>query len=88
MTRRTDMPVADAPPDEPAVTAYDHAHLRLYLRLLDAEQAGACWREVAALVLGLDPNCDPEHAWRVYAAHLARAHWMTTHGYPNLLTAG
>jgi hypothetical protein len=37
---------ARAPQGEP-LTDYDRDHVALYLRLLDAEEAGADWREVA-----------------------------------------
>lgn len=35
----------DEPPLGAALTAYDQAHLKLYLRLLDAEADGATWRK-------------------------------------------
>jgi len=75
----------DAPPNGPTVTDYDRTHAVLYLRLLDAEVAGADWKEVAALLLGLDPLTAPEHARNVHATHLARARWMSTQGYQQLL---
>lgn len=78
----------DAPPDEPRVTAYDLAHKILYLRLLDAAAAGADWREVARIVLGLDPDRDREQAQRIHDSHLARARWMTESGYRDLLRQG
>jgi len=37
----------DTPIDDPVVTSYDHAHLLVYLRLLDAAAARADWREAA-----------------------------------------
>lgn len=75
----------DAPPDVPTVTDYDRSHAVLYLRLLDAEAAGADWKEVVALLFGLDPLTSPEHARHVHAAHLARARWMSAEGYQQLL---
>lgn len=75
----------DAPPDAPIVTEYDRSHAVLYLRLLDAEAAGADWKEVVALLFSLDPLTAPEHARRVHTAHLARARWMSTEGYQQLL---
>ncbi|MDQ0302461.1 DNA -binding domain-containing protein [Ancylobacter polymorphus] len=75
----------DAPPDAPTVTDYDRSHAALYLRLLDAEAAGADWKEVVALLFSLDPLTAPEHARRVHAAHLARARWMSAEGYQQLL---
>ncbi|HWJ74221.1 MAG TPA: DUF2285 domain-containing protein [Kaistia sp.] len=69
------------------LTAYDQAHLKLYLRLLDAEADGAAWEEVVELLFGLDPAADPSRAAKIHAAHLARARWMTESGYRHLLRA-
>lgn len=82
-TRRP--PLEDAPPASPRVTDYDLAHAVTYLRLLDAQADGADWREVARIVLDLDPTADSERARRVHDAHLARAQWMTREGYRDLL---
>lgn len=79
--------VADVAPNESALTAYDHEHLVTYLRLLDAEADNADWREVAQLVLQIDPSAEPDRARRAYDSHLARAKWMTEHGYRHLLRA-
>ena len=79
-------PVAEAPPASEHLTDYDRSHLKTYLRLLDAAAEDADWREVAAIVLGLDPGADPERARRVHAAHLERARWMTRVGYRDLLS--
>jgi hypothetical protein len=78
----------DQPPDAPSVTDYDLAHRITYLRLLDAASEGADWREAARLVLGLDPAREPERARRIHESHLARARWMTEHGYRDLLRRG
>jgi hypothetical protein len=80
--------ILETPPDEPRVTAYDLAHKILYLRLLDAAAEGAEWREVARIVLGLDPDRDPDQARRIHDSHLARARWMTEAGYRDLLRQG
>lgn len=80
--------ILDAPPDEARVTDYDLAHRVIYLRLLDAAAEGADWREVARVVLGLDPDRDPERAQRIHDSHLARARWMTEAGYKDLLRRG
>lgn len=77
--------LAETPPIDDHVTPYDLDHGKIYLRLLDADAASADWREVAQIVLGLDPDDDPAHAQRVYDSHLARARWMTTTGYRDLL---
>ncbi len=81
----TENAIAEAPPASDHLTDYDRQHLTLYARLLDAATEHADWREVAALVLGLDADGDPERARRIHDAHLARARWMTTAGYRDLL---
>jgi hypothetical protein len=70
-------------PDQ--VTPYDEQHFIIYARLLDAEAVNADWREVARLVLLLDPDKDPEAVHRCWQAHLARAKWIATTGYLQLL---
>ncbi|WP_458756559.1 DNA -binding domain-containing protein [Afipia sp. TerB] len=75
----------DSPPLTDRVNAYDEAHLAIYLRLLDAAEEGADWREVAGIVFGLDVTSDPERAKRIHDSHLARARWMTENGYRHLL---
>ena len=88
MTFTPDPPTADEPPDADRVTVYDQEHLKLYMRLLDAESAGAPVTEVARILLGIDPEIEPERAARVHASHLGRARWMTEHGYRDLLQRG
>ena len=78
----------DRPPESMALTTYDHAHMKVYLRLLDAEADGADWKEAVTILFGLDPECEPERARRVHDTHLARARWMTEHGYRQLVREG
>jgi hypothetical protein len=63
------------------LTSYDRTHMKLYMRLLDAETGGADWREAVTLLFGIDPGKEPERADRVHRSHLARARWMREHGY-------
>lgn len=86
MKPRIEAPVLDEPPTSPAITDYDRLHLITYLRLLDAEAAGADPDEVVRLVLRMDPRRDPARARHAYETHLARARWMTQSGYRHLLT--
>jgi hypothetical protein len=80
-----DPDVADLAPTEEALTAYDDEHISTYLRMLDAEAENADWREVARVVLHIDPEREPERARRAYDSHLARAKWMSSKGYRHLL---
>lgn len=78
----------DEPPDDPNLTDYDRSHMKLYMRVLDAATDGADWREAVAVIFEIDPRTDPERARRVHDNHLARARWMTEHGYRQLLGEG
>lgn len=81
-------PVADLAPTSGVLTGYDEQHHVTYLRLLDAEADGADWREVARIVLHVDPEHEPDRARRMWETHLARARWMTETGYRHLLRGG
>ena len=80
--------IADRAPSEVEVTDYDRAHLKLYLRLLDADAEAAGWEEISQLLLDIDPTRDRERARLRYETHLARARWMTDQGYLDLLKSG
>ena len=41
---------------------------------------GADWREVARVVLHLDPENESDRARRAFESHLSRAKWMAEHG--------
>lgn len=75
----------DTAPDESQLTAYDESHLADYLRLLDAADEGADWREAAAIILGINAATEPNRAKTMHDSHLARARWMTEIGYVHLL---
>jgi hypothetical protein len=77
--------IADVAPTDLTLTPYDEQHLITYLRVLDADAEGADWREVAKIVLHIDPGREPERARRAHESHLVRAKWMTEHGYRHLL---
>ena len=80
--------VSDTAPSDGVLTKYDEAHLVTYLRILDAESEGADWRDVARIVLHIDPAREPDRARRTWDSHLARARWMMEHGYRHLLRGG
>ncbi|WP_296739728.1 DUF2285 domain-containing protein [Mesorhizobium sp.] len=75
----------DTAPSGDELTDYDRAHIKLYMRLLDAASDGADWREAVQVLFGIDPCKDLERARHVHASHLARAQWMTRTGYHHLL---
>lgn len=71
----------DQPPESATLTDYDRTHMKLYLRLLDAATDGAAWQEAVSILFGIDPEQNPERARHIHDSHLARARWMTEHGY-------
>lgn len=81
-------PIADEAPTAAQLTHYDRSHLVVYMRLLDASEAGADWTEAARIVLGIDPSREFERAKRAHDSHLARARWMVEQGYRDLLRRG
>jgi type VI secretion system activator RovC-like protein len=83
-----DPDVADEAPTASVLTGYDEEHLVTYLRLLDAEANGADWKEVARIMLHLDPAQEPDRARRAWISHLARARLMTEYGHRHLLRGG
>lgn len=80
--------IADLAPSEPQITPYDQRHAVTYMRLLDAEADNADWREVARIVLQIDPTLEPDRARRSFESHLARAKWAARQGYRHLLRRG
>jgi hypothetical protein len=77
-TRNPDL--ADAAPMRLVLTAYDEKHAATYLRLLEASALNTDWREVARIVLHIDPAKQPNRARTAYETHLARARWMSSCG--------
>jgi hypothetical protein len=75
-----DPDVADAAPNESAMTTYDEQHVVTYMRLLQADSEGADWGEVARIVLHIDSERELGRARSAYQSHLARAKWLTEEG--------
>jgi type VI secretion system activator RovC-like protein len=82
----TDPHIADEVPWAEMITDYDRAHFVTYLRLLDAKADSASDEDMARIVLGIDPEKEPDRAARALASHLRRARWMTEKGYRHLMT--
>jgi hypothetical protein len=83
-----DPEVANLAPDDPILTVYDERHAITYVRMLDADAEDADWREVSLIVLHIDPEREPERARRAFESHLARAKWVSSIGYRQLLRRG
>ena len=80
--------VAHVAPNGSALNVYDEHHAITYVRMLDAEADGADWRDVAQIVLHIDPARAPQRARRAFDGHLARAKWASSLGYKQLLRRG
>ncbi|MGX8009069.1 DNA -binding domain-containing protein [Mesorhizobium sp. ORM8.1] len=78
-------PFDDTAPTGEDLADYDRSHVKLYMRLFDADADGADWREVVRILFEIDPTQEPQRARDVYDSHLARARWMTRTGYRQLL---
>jgi hypothetical protein len=75
--------VADTAPSGSVLTVYDEEHLITFLRLLDADAEGADWREVARIVLHIDPERETARGrW----AHENRRRMRPPEGLPVILT--
>lgn len=85
MRPKIDAEVDDEAPTAATITRYDERHLITYLRLLDAAAQNVHWRRVARDVLRRDPSRQTSRAKRCWESHLARARWMSEHGYRQLL---
>ncbi len=72
-------------PQGDALTVYDRSNVKLYMRLLDAEESGATLAEMAQVLFDIDAEAEPDRARDVVETHLARARWMTEIGYRLLL---
>jgi len=83
-----DPDVANLAPSDPVLTVYDKVHAVTYMRMLDADAEGADWREVARVVLRLDPERESDRARRAFESHRARAKRVARQGYRNLLRHG
>ncbi|ESW94538.1 hypothetical protein X769_32435 [Mesorhizobium sp. LSJC268A00] len=78
-------PFDETAPTSDELTEYDREHVKLYVRLLDAADDGADWREVVEILFGIDLTKEPQRARRIHDSHLARARWMARAGYRHLL---
>ena len=74
--------VADVAPTEAALTDYDKRHMITYMRVLDANQQSADWRDVSRI------GTEADRARLAFERHLLRARWMTEKGYRHLLRSG
>ncbi|MCP1835401.1 hypothetical protein J2R76_003738 [Bradyrhizobium sp. USDA 4532] len=65
-------------------TPYDRQHAVTCTRPLDADAESADWREVAKIMLRIDPSHEPVRARRAHESHLVRAKCVSRHGHRRL----
>jgi hypothetical protein len=70
--------LADQAPSEDALTAYDEAHFRLYMNLLNAQASDVPLTAICKEFLDIDANKEPERARKRLESHLRRARWFST----------
>ena len=86
MTRSTwNLKISDEPPASESITAYDNAHMAIYLSLLYAAGEGHSEDEIARDILGMDPVAEPDRTKQVMNSHLRRAQWLAEYGHQALL---
>ncbi|MCP4385828.1 MAG: DUF2285 domain-containing protein [Hyphomicrobiales bacterium] len=73
------------PPGSDQITTYDRRCFKLYLMLLEADNAGQPWEKAYRIAFGMDPEEDKTRCQAQYNTHLKRARWMSTDGYSQLL---
>ena len=67
------------------MTAYDRHQLPLYAALLDADDAGQTWEEVAMTLMRINlADTGAEACWR---SHLERARWIVGEGLASALSS-
>jgi hypothetical protein len=70
--------ISKCAPSSDKVIEYDRRNLALYAALIEAEDSGRDWREVATSIMRLDRGqVDAEGCWR---SHLERARWIIGDG--------
>ena len=86
MTRSTwELKIADEPPASESITAYDKAHMAIYLSLLYATGEGHSDDKIARDILGMDTVAEPDRTQRIINSHLQRARWLAENGHQALL---
>lgn len=75
----------ESPPISVSITAYDRRCFKLYLLLLEAENANDPWESAYERAFGTDPATDKIRCKLQFDTHLKRARWMSTYGYSKLL---
>jgi hypothetical protein len=77
--------ISKCAPSSDQVVEYDRRNLALYAALIEADDSGRDWREVATSLMRLDlEQVDAEACWR---SHLERARWIIGDGMEAAVSA-
>jgi len=77
--------ISKCAPSSDQVVEYDRRNLALYAALIEADDSGRDWREVATSIMCLDlEEVDVEGCWR---SHLERARWIIGDGMEAAISA-
>lgn len=71
----------ESPPNSVRITAYDRKCFKLYLELLEADNACDHWEIAYKSAFGADPAADEARCRSQYDSHLTRARWMSSDGF-------
>ena len=67
------------------ITDYDRRCFKLYIMLIDADDAGVPWDDSYPHLFEEHVGADRQWAERRYRSHLNRARWMVAAGYRQLI---
>lgn len=75
----------DQAPTGETLTDYDRRCFKLYVMLIDANDAGVPWDDSYPHLFNEAIGADRQQAERRYRSHLHRARWLAANGYRQLL---
>ncbi|MBO6638428.1 MAG: DUF2285 domain-containing protein [Roseitalea sp.] len=75
----------DLAPTDEMLTGYDRRCFKLYIMLIDADDAGVPWDDSYPHLFDEPIGAHRQQAERRHRSHLHRARWMTAAGYRQLL---
>lgn len=75
----------DQAPTGETVTDYDRRCFKLYIMLMDADDAGVPWDDSYPHLFEENVGADRQRAERRHRSHLDRARWVAATGYRQLI---
>ena len=80
-----DVSLKDEAPSVDILTAYDEAHMAIYLQLLYGSAEGHSVARLAREMFAIDAGIEPARAEKIVASHLRRARWLSDAGRHHFL---